>query len=173
MLSWGVRNRREQLVVKKMDKSIQNTKGDNHTLVTQITSQRNRKKILWQLSCHAAGWWPIKEKGQMFTHAYDLPTEIGKREEKHSVCFWFTTDFFLIQSLSPECQASEIFGVKNNSGSECGIWTSPKRFREKNPRGSREYFHQSFGRKSVRDTKMWHCTKDKEVHKNFPERCHR
>lgn len=34
-LPWGLRNRREQLVVKEMDKSIQNTKDDNHTQMTQ------------------------------------------------------------------------------------------------------------------------------------------
>lgn len=39
-LLWGPRDRREQLVVKEMDKSIQNTKDDNHTQMTQIKSQK-------------------------------------------------------------------------------------------------------------------------------------
>lgn len=63
----------------------------------------------------------------MLTHAYGLPTKIGEQEEKHS-------DFFLIQSSRPECQASETFGVKNSSGSECRIQTSTKWFGEKNQR---------------------------------------
>lgn len=35
-LPWGLRDRRVQLVVKEMDKSIWNTKDDDHTQITQM-----------------------------------------------------------------------------------------------------------------------------------------
>lgn len=85
----------------------------------------------------------------------------------------YTIDSFLIQSSRPECHASEVFGVKKNQALNVGYEQVQSGLEKKNPRDSREYFLQSFRRNSVRDAKMWHCTKGKDVHKIFPERCHK
>lgn len=88
-----------------------------------------------------------------------------------------TIDFFLTQPARSVCQARSmaIRDVWIKKKFRLCIWdmNKSKSGLKKKTRGSREYFLQTFGRKPVRNAKMWHCTKGKQVPRNFPERLHK
>lgn len=82
-LPQGLRDRREQLVVKEMDESIKNIKNDTHPEVTWIRSQKERKPCG---SCSVMQQDDdILERRDRGSLTWDLPTEMGKWEGRHTV----------------------------------------------------------------------------------------